>query len=83
MGKRLKPPQIRQLTELKSGFREGLHLIKWVDEGKAIINVTHLGEASVGGGSNYKSPSGDLGVDKEESEKHCARCRKFVTCVLF
>jgi hypothetical protein len=54
-----------------------------VDEGKVIINATYLGKASVGGGSNYKSPSGDLGVDEEESEKHFARWRKLVTCVLF
>ena len=45
-------------------------MIKCVDEGKAIINATYLGKASVGGGSNYKSPSGDLGVVEEESEKH-------------
>jgi len=60
-------------------------LIKCVDEGKAIINATYLGKASVGVGCNYKSPSadGDLGVDEEESEKHFARWCKFVTCVLF
>jgi hypothetical protein len=52
----------KPLKGLKSGFREDLHLIKSVDEGKAIINVTHLRNASVGDESNYKSPSGDLGV---------------------
>ena len=38
----LQPPQIRQLTELKSGLREDLPLITSVDTVKAIINVTHL-----------------------------------------
>ena len=35
---------------------------------KLLLNITHLCKASVGDGSNYKSPSadGDLGVVEEE-----------------
>jgi len=61
----LKPPQTRQLTELKSGFRGDSHLIKSAVEGKSIINATHLRKAFVGDESNYKSPSG-FGVSSVE-----------------